>query len=122
MNNAFTSNLPLGGSFNPVTPANSPTGQAWGGKEYRGRTMDIRNNDPMKDKPVLAKGNAKAKVFNMEDAVDVEAYQKVMQGVINSKLYVATKQLLPNGPTFRVYLEWYEEFYTDPESAKNAKK
>ena len=120
--NGFDNGLQVGGSFNPVTPQSAPSGQSWSGKEYRGRKMDIRNTDPAKDKPVRMKGNPKARVFNMENDKDVECYEKVMQGVVNSKLFISVKELLPNGPTFRVYLEWYEDFYTDPENAKNVKK
>ena len=112
-------NRPLGQSFTPVTPMNSPTGAAWGGKEYRGKRMDLKNGDPMKDQPIRVKGNPRAKVFNMEVEDDVKEYQEVMQGVVTSRLFIAVKQLLPDGPQFRVYLEWYEDFYTDPESAKN---
>jgi hypothetical protein len=114
-------NRPLGQSFMPVTPNNSPTGASWGGKEYRGRQLDIKSGDPSKDQPVRVKGNPRAKVFNMELEEDVKLYEKVMQGVVNSRLFIAVKELLPAGPQFRVYLEWYEDFYTDPESAKNVK-
>jgi len=122
MSNTGVFNKSAIGSFTqPVTPMNSKTGMSWGGKEYRGPKMDIKNGDPMKNKPVRVLGEPRAKVFNMEDEKDVAEYQKVMLDCVHSKAHIAIKTQLPDQKPFRIYLEWYSDYYTHPEGAANAK-
>ena len=119
--NGFFNSSPIGALSQPVTPMNSKTGMAWGGKQYRGPKMDIKSGDPMKNKPVRVLGKPRAKVFNMEHEADVKEYEKIMLGTVQSKVHVATKELLPNKEKFSIYLEWYDDYYTNPEGASNAK-
>ena len=119
--NGFFNRSPIGAFQQPVTPMNSPTGMSWGGKEYRGPKMDIKSGDAAKNKPVRVLGQPRAKVFNMEDEKDVKEYEQLMLGVVKSTVHIAVKTPLPDQKNFRIYLEWYADYYTHPEGASNAK-
>ena len=103
-----------------VTPNTSESKMAWGGKPYKGKRMDIKNTDPMNKKPVRMLGNPQAKVFNMENEKDAKAYEDVMKGVIKGNTFVGLKEMLNLHSPFKIYLEWYSDCYTDPETKKNA--
>jgi len=120
-NNGIFNRQAIGSFAQPVTPMSSSTGMSWGGKTYKGPKMDIKNGDPMKDKPVRVLGEPRAKVFNMEDEKDVKAYQAIMLSVVQSKAHIAVKELMPHRDKFSIYLEWYSDYYTHPEGAANAK-
>jgi hypothetical protein len=108
-------NAHIGGFRTPVTPANSPTGQAWKGKVYTGEKLDIRNEDPEHKKPQRALQKGQAKVFNMEDEKDNKQYCIIMEHAVSHRVHIATKQILAHRIPLCIYLEWYDDVYVAPD-------
>jgi hypothetical protein len=107
-------NLPTASSTNKRAPKNS----MWGGKPFKGKQMNIRNSDPERNKPQLVLSAPQAKVFNMEDEKEVEKYQEVMHRSLKQEIQVTVKEIMTHRQPLAIYLEWYDTFYTDPETAR----
>lgn len=115
-NNAVSMNNPAPIASNPgvlIGHMKKPAIEgSWGGKKYTGSLMNIKNSDPASKKPQLKK-KAHVRLFNMMDPTDLKDYRIVLQQCCDGKARANVKEILrDNG--LHIYLEWYDEYYTDP--------
>jgi hypothetical protein len=116
----ITYEIPMNGKPFSINSADVVQGQ-WNGRPYKGSHMSIKKSDPKSKQPKLVLTSPRAKVFNMEDEKDTKEYEELMSKAIHKQINVSIKELFTNRVPFSIYLEWYETYYTDPETAKNVK-
>ena len=109
--NSFSSEISM--DSYKVTPADSPTGQAFGGLPYHGKGLNIKNVDGSNKLP-RKRRIAYCKLFNMADPADTKEYAGIMQKCADNIAHSTVKEILKTRQPLQIYLEWYEIICIDP--------
>jgi hypothetical protein len=85
------------------------------GLPYRGRVLDLKNDDPPEKQPQL-KHTVSVRMFDLTKEAELAEYQKICQGFADGK-YVCSHEEIKfdekNG-TYKVFLRWMEPWYGEP--------
>lgn len=76
-----------------------------------------KEEDPKHKQPILVK-DAYAKVFNLSDDKDVEAYNKVFSDHFKGRTYIGMDEVKFHEGVYYAFVRWYELFIENPKKGE----
>jgi hypothetical protein len=87
---------------------------------YLGSPFNRRENDPEEMQPTLSY-KAHVRIFNLSIEEDLKEYTDIWNRVCKQEIIIGIeeRQYDPVEKTWRIFLRWSEQFYTDPIGVKH---
>ena len=84
------------------------------GLTYKGPKLDLKHNDPEEMQPQL-KQSVRVKLFKLQDAADLEEYERVWQAISDGKAVMSMEDVKHNGGSeWTALLRWADLWYGPP--------